>query len=184
MKPFLKWAGIKQSINETILENLPDGERPVEPFASSGAIFVATVYDAYLRNDVNADLYRLFTVLKEQGPAFIETSLALFDHETNTEERYYELRDEFNDLIADVGEPTDEERVRRAALFLESRCTDVEERTLKKRAFVARYRASSSHPVQAVRRLHLRRNVGARRFRYGSLVPGHRCRASRIRSVF
>lgn len=118
MKPFLKWAGSKQSISETILEHLPDGERLVEPFAGSGAIFLATDYDAYLLNDVNEDLYRVFTVLKARGPEFIETCRDLFTPEMNTEERYYEIRDEFNELMADLGELSEAERKRRAALFV------------------------------------------------------------------
>ena len=47
-KPFLKWAGNKFRIIDTIRTMLPQGQRLVEPFAGSGAVFLNTDYDQYL----------------------------------------------------------------------------------------------------------------------------------------
>ncbi len=45
MKSFLKWAGGKYSIIETIKENLPKGKRLVEPFVGSGAVFIHASFE-------------------------------------------------------------------------------------------------------------------------------------------
>lgn len=50
-KPFLKWAGNKFRIIETIRTMLPQGSRLVEPFAGSGAVFLNTDYERYLLAD-------------------------------------------------------------------------------------------------------------------------------------
>ena len=39
MKPFLKWAGGKYRLVELIKSTLPEGDRLIEPFVGSGAIF-------------------------------------------------------------------------------------------------------------------------------------------------
>lgn len=95
-KPFLKWAGNKFRIIETIRTMLPEGKRLVEPFAGSGAVFLNTSYDEYLLADNNADLITLFTILRDQGDEFIAQCEKLFRDSTNYEDYYYRRRDEFN----------------------------------------------------------------------------------------
>lgn len=116
--PFLKWAGNKQAIAAHVCAHLPEGKRLIEPFAGSAAIFLATNYPENFINDINPDLYRVYTTLKRQGEAFVERCEALFTEENNTEERFYELRDEFNDLKGELGTLSDEQVAWRAALFI------------------------------------------------------------------
>lgn len=96
MKPFLKWAGNKYKIVERIKALLPPGERLVEPFVGSGALFLNTDYPRYLLTDANADLINLYQHLQAEGEAFITYCRTLFTSENNNKDRYYALRDEFN----------------------------------------------------------------------------------------
>jgi len=95
-KPFLKWAGNKFRIIETIRTMLPQGSRLVEPFAGSGAVFLNTDYERYLLADSNADLISLFTIVRDQGDTFFAQCEKLFRPATNQEAYYYRRREEFN----------------------------------------------------------------------------------------
>ena len=55
MRPFLKWPGSKYRIVDAIKARLPEGNRLVEPFVGSGAVFLNTDYNRYLLNDNNPD---------------------------------------------------------------------------------------------------------------------------------
>lgn len=96
MNTFLKWAGNKQRIADRILSLLPPGERLVEPFVGSGAVFLHSNYPAYLLADANPDLIGLFVTLQTDGEAFIATCRELFTPEMNQPEAFYALREEFN----------------------------------------------------------------------------------------
>ncbi len=96
MRPFLKWPGGKYRIVHEIKKRLPPGERLVEPFVGSGAVFLNTDYPAYWLNDNNADLINLYRTLKSEGEEFIRYCRSFFVPENNTAERYYELRETFN----------------------------------------------------------------------------------------
>lgn len=109
VRPFLKWAGNKFRIVQRVTAALPAGERLVEPFAGSGAVFLNTDYPRYLLTDSNADLIDLYRILKKEGEAFIERCSRLFVPANNSEAAYYRLRAEFN-------ASTDPRR--RTALFL------------------------------------------------------------------
>ena len=109
-KPFLKWAGNKNKLVPIINPLLGDGDRLVEPFTGSGAVFMATDFPKYLLCDVNADLIGLFNNLKYNPSAVITEITQLFDGTNNNETKYYELRTEFNSL-----QPTD---IRKSALFV------------------------------------------------------------------
>lgn len=108
-RPFLKWAGNKYRIMDHIQQMLPGGERLVEPFAGSGAVFLNTDYDRYLLADNNPDLISLYTLLRNHGETFIDECSRLFRNATNREDYYYRRRDEFNRI--------NNER-RKAALFI------------------------------------------------------------------
>lgn len=108
-KPFLKWAGNKFRIIDAIRAMLPEGERLVEPFAGSGAVFLNTDYASYLLADTNADLINLYQTLQAQGESFIRQCERLFRPATNNAEYYYRRRTEFNK----TNNP-----IRKAALFL------------------------------------------------------------------
>ncbi|MGD8926296.1 MAG: Dam family site-specific DNA-(adenine-N6)-methyltransferase [Thioalkalispiraceae bacterium] len=109
VRPFLKWAGSKYRIIKHIQEMLPEGERLVEPFAGSGAVFLNTDYSHYLLADNNADLIALYTILGNQGESFIERCARLFRDATNKEDYYYRRRNEFNKTS---------DAIRKAALFI------------------------------------------------------------------
>lgn len=99
MKPFLKWAGNKYSIRHPILDILhsfPSGNRLVEPFVGSGAIFLNTDYSDYLLSDSNEDLIRLYQTLKTYGEDFIHYCATFFIPENNQPDSYYAWRERYN----------------------------------------------------------------------------------------
>jgi len=96
-RPFLKWAGNKYQILERIKAVLPPGKRLIEPFVGSGAVFLNTDYDRYLLTDNNGDLIKLFITLQTEGEPFISFCKSFFTGDNNSESRYYELREVFND---------------------------------------------------------------------------------------
>lgn len=109
MKPFLKWAGSKYRIVDHIKTFLPEGKRLIEPFVGSGAVFLNTDYPEYLLTDSNSDLISLYRHLKNEGPSFITYCEKYFAQKCNDEEKFYELRNDFNS--------TKDERLK-AALFV------------------------------------------------------------------
>jgi DNA adenine methylase len=108
-RPFLKWAGNKYRILERIKAVLPSGNRLIEPFVGSGAVFLNTDYKQYLLFDKNKDLINLYLTLQGEGEPFIAYCRSFFTEENNAEDRYYELREEFN---------TTTDRMLNSALFL------------------------------------------------------------------
>jgi DNA adenine methylase len=109
MKPFLKWAGGKHRLADKIKQVLPKGERLVEPFVGSGAIFLNTNYSSYLLADANRDLIDLYLCVQNQLNELIEEINFLFISENNDEKSFYELRLEFNTINVSI---------RKSALFV------------------------------------------------------------------
>lgn len=109
LRPFLKWAGNKFRIIDKVKKRLPNGTRLVEPFTGSGAVFLNTDYNEYLLCDSNRDLIDLYTILRDEGAAFIDHARTYFEGHLNNEASYYELREEFNAA---------RKKEKRAALFL------------------------------------------------------------------
>jgi DNA adenine methylase len=95
-RPFLKWAGSKYRVLEHIHEMLPEGQRLIEPFAGSGAVFLNTDFARYLLADTNADLINLYQTLQQQGERFVSECERMFQPRTNQEDYYYRRREEFN----------------------------------------------------------------------------------------
>lgn len=95
-KPFLKWAGSKFRCIDTIVTALPKAERLIEPFTGSGAVFINTAYNQYLLAEQNQDLVSLFRYIQEEGALFIDDCEQFFSERNNSAERYYQLREEFN----------------------------------------------------------------------------------------
>ncbi|MDX1922859.1 MAG: Dam family site-specific DNA-(adenine-N6)-methyltransferase [Alphaproteobacteria bacterium] len=96
MKPFLKWAGGKYRIVGKIKDALPAGKRLIEPFAGSAAVFLNTDYRDNLISDSNADIINIYLHLQENGKDFIDYCRKFFIKSNNTKERFYELRERFN----------------------------------------------------------------------------------------
>jgi DNA adenine methylase len=99
-KPFLKWAGGKHKLVEVLAKSLADGDRLVEPFVGSGAVFMGTNYKQYLLCDTNADLIGLFNNLKNNTDKLVKETQGFFSGKYKNEEAFYELREKFNKLEA------------------------------------------------------------------------------------
>ncbi len=108
--PFLKWAGGKRKLVDVIAKSLASGDRLVEPFVGSGAVFMGTNYKKYLLCDTNADLIGLFNNLKNTTEKLLAETEILFSGKYKTEEAFYELRERFNTLEA--------EDIKKSALFV------------------------------------------------------------------
>lgn len=97
-RPFLKWAGGKFRLTDTINKALPKGKSClIEPFVGAGAVFLNSDFERYILFDINPDLIGLFNIVKQDVENYIRTARALFLHtEANTEYFYYIQRTAFN----------------------------------------------------------------------------------------
>lgn len=95
-RAFLKWAGGKYGVVENINAQLPEGNKLVEPFVGAGSVFLNTDYKKYLLNDINEDLINLYQFVKKDVDAVIADAKDMFRDANNHENRYYEIREEFN----------------------------------------------------------------------------------------
>ena len=109
IKPFLKWPGNKYRISERIRAKLSPGRRLIEPFTGAAAVFLNTDYEEYLLADSNPDLINLYQQLVSDCDEFIDYCRSLFIPANNTEKKYYEFREEFNQI---------KDKHRKSALFL------------------------------------------------------------------
>jgi len=108
-KPFLKWAGGKSRLLDRILPKLPTGGRFIEPFVGSAAVAINAPHDSILASDQNADLINLYQHIQRDAEAVIAEAQTLFRPETNSEQAFYALREEFNGAPASL---------RRSAIFI------------------------------------------------------------------
>lgn len=115
-RTFLKWAGGKTKILSKILKHFNPSKRFVEPFLGGGSVFLNVKYDKYLINDINPDLSLIWSCIKERGPFFLERCCSLFTEENNKKDKYYELREKFNEL--EKNKKFRKYDVERASLFL------------------------------------------------------------------
>ncbi len=99
MKPFLKWAGNKYRLLEKIKKALPPGNRLIEPFVGSGALFLNSDYPRYLLADHNADLINTFHHLKTEGGSFIAYCNTFFSQDNNQADKFYDYRNLFNTTL-------------------------------------------------------------------------------------
>jgi DNA adenine methylase len=108
-RSFLKWPGNKYRVLEHICARLPAGQRLIEPFVGSAAVFLNTQYPKYLLSDVNADLIHVYQLLQREGQQFINYAKSFFKTKNNEPEKYYKFREKFNS--------TQDKRLK-AALFI------------------------------------------------------------------
>lgn len=97
-RPFLKWAGSKYNCLQHIVTALPVGKRLIEPFSGSGAVFMNTHFESYILGESNEDLIALYRILQQKGEAFIHYCKKYFIEETNNNLKYYEFREQFNQM--------------------------------------------------------------------------------------
>ena len=95
-RAFLKWAGGKYELVDTIRQYLPEGDQLIEPFVGAGSVFLNTNYKSYLLADINNDLIQLFNLLKTKPNEFINDLKTLFKPQNNQPEAFYQLREVFN----------------------------------------------------------------------------------------
>lgn len=108
-RPFLKWPGGKMRLIHHLLAHLPQKPILVEPFVGAGALFANTDHRTVFINDINADLINVYHQLKKRPKQYIRAAEKLFNPENNDADRYYELRDTFNQS---------QKPLERASLFL------------------------------------------------------------------
>lgn len=108
-RAFLKWAGGKYGLVESINQRLPEGRELVEPFMGAGSVFLNSNFESYLLADINADLIHLYQILKTRPDRFIREAAGFFTPANNDKAAYYAHRVAFNQ---------ERDRFRRALLFL------------------------------------------------------------------
>lgn len=96
LKTFLKWAGNKSQIKDVILKHIEPNCRFIEPFAGSCAISLNINAQEYLISDINSDLINLYNLVIQDGNHFIDYAKTFFTENNNSKEKYYELRELFN----------------------------------------------------------------------------------------
>jgi len=96
-RAFLKWAGGKYTLVERLNREFPKTQKVlVEPFVGAGSVFLNTQFEHYVLNDINRDLIELYKLLKNDCEHYISESRGYFTAEFNAEDRYYQLRERFN----------------------------------------------------------------------------------------
>jgi DNA adenine methylase len=113
-RPFLKWPGGKRRLVPLLVTQAQwPARRIVEPFCGS-AVFGLSLAETDLvkeiwLNDINSDLISLFRVVAFDLDSLMHICAELFVPENNTPEKYYYLRNVFNN---------ERDPLRRAALFI------------------------------------------------------------------
>ena len=105
-KPFLKWAGNKFRIVDTVVKIVEERKRGrtkyIEPFGGSGAV-VANVghlfSDGRTYAEFNPVLVHLMQALQGALPELLKKTEELFVAKNNDAKEYYNLREEFNDYV-------------------------------------------------------------------------------------
>ncbi|MBS4062082.1 MAG: DNA adenine methylase [Bacteroidetes bacterium] len=140
-KPFVKWAGGKGQLIETLRPFFPDGlssgkiKKYVEPFIGGGALFfyIAQNYhqiEEFFISDLNPELILTYQVIKRNAADLILllSGMEIEYHNKNREEQksfFYALRGDFNAQLAHFDfENFNDKWVERAAkiIFLNRTC--------------------------------------------------------------
>jgi DNA adenine methylase len=89
-RPFLKWAGGKQSLIKILLEHIPrDIDSYYEPFLGAGSLFFSMPHDLEKHvSDFNAELISVYDTIRDDLPSVINELEKL----ENTKEKYLEVR--------------------------------------------------------------------------------------------
>lgn len=100
ISPFVKWAGGKKQIINNLLEKVPNEyNNYFEPFIGGGALFLTLQPQKAFINDINIQLLNVYEQLKIDSNHLI-TFINQLDSEVTDKERYYVLRERFNEKIA------------------------------------------------------------------------------------
>jgi len=98
VKPYLKWAGGKGQLAKEIVSRTPKKfKRYYEPFVGAGAILFTLQPHVATINDLNAELYLTYKVIRDDVDSLIEL---LEIHKTkNSKAYYYEVRRGGGELV-------------------------------------------------------------------------------------
>lgn len=97
-KPFVKWAGGKQRLLESLTKYLPEQEsysNYIEPFAGGAALFYYLKPKNSILNDYNEELINAYQQIKTNVTSLIKE----LDELENNEEQFYEIRNIDRDPI-------------------------------------------------------------------------------------
>jgi len=78
-----------------LLPHIGSPKKYIEPFGGSLSVALNINAEEYILNDINQDLYSLYTNVDEK---FVNECKELFTDENNTKEKYLELRKSFNNI--------------------------------------------------------------------------------------
>ena len=125
--PFVKWAGGKTQLLDTLKSNLPSGigktiTTYAEPFVGGGAFLFSLLeeysFEEIYISDNNKELMNVYGIIRDNCNELLD-ALGVLQNEYNAlsaesqEQFYYEKREEFNEV-----ELNDNARIRKAALFI------------------------------------------------------------------
>jgi DNA adenine methylase len=107
---FLKWVGGKRKVAKDIVSLVHEGKY-VEGFVGGGSVMLELLGNGYqgqvVVNDLNEHLIRMWKDVRDNVEAVCRQLLSM--GEKITEERYYELRREYNEI---------DDSIRKSALFI------------------------------------------------------------------
>lgn len=91
-RPFLKWAGGKRWLANTLVERFPDDiNRYYEPFIGGGSVFFRLRPKKATLSDSNLSLIQTYEVVRDYPKRVLKRLNEL--QETHSEEQYYRMRD-------------------------------------------------------------------------------------------
>jgi len=106
--PFVKWAGGKRKLIDSIINAAPTSfERYLEPFVGGGAVALAFGHACMLLNDANAELINAYQVIRDNLQALIPL---LDEHQGKHSEEYF--------YVVRAQKPTDLTQIEQAARFI------------------------------------------------------------------
>ncbi len=99
LKPFIRWAGGKQSLLADIVKNIPSDvvvNNYYEPFVGAGSLFLGSDYKRCVISDVNAQLINAYSQIKKDYIRVFNLLLSYYKSFDGNPEYYYKVRRIFN----------------------------------------------------------------------------------------
>lgn len=97
--PFVKWAGGKRQLLESLSLRMPEEYKDYyEPFVGGGALLFHQKPTWAFINDINRELIHAYTEIRDHMDR-LTVVLSSMDQVTCTKEFYYEMRERYNDKL-------------------------------------------------------------------------------------
>lgn len=93
MKPIIKWSGGKHDEIKNFQEYIPKFDLYIEPFIGGGSLFFYLEPKKSVISDVHVELIDFYKSIRDDK---IKKIYNFMKHNENTEENYYEIRNNFN----------------------------------------------------------------------------------------